>query len=46
LHPDFVHPDFVDKTIFFLKECSEMDKDNVDYYNWTEVLKVSVEELK
>lgn len=46
LHALLVPLDFVDVTIFFLKECSEMDKEPVNYYNWAEVLQVSLEELK
>lgn len=45
LHPLYVHPDFVNETILFLKECLVENKESVDYYTWAAVLKVSEEEL-
>jgi diacylglycerol kinase family enzyme len=45
LHPLYVHPDFVNETILFLKECLVENKEYVDYYTWAAVLKVREEEL-
>ena len=45
-HPLYVHPDFVDITIFFLKESSIEQRQYLNYSNWAKVLKVSEEELK